>query len=109
MLTMLVERDILKQISRSYDSKVEAWPQDQIIRVTSDYGNCVDVVKLLIHPLENFKASVINPATELDQSSATHRAMLDDAMVRLIEEHTSTIVRRKPKTVSMICALTIYC
>lgn len=92
---MLVERDILKQISRSYDSKVEAWPQDRIIRITSDGDNCAEIFKLLIYTLENIKVSTIN----LDVNSMSKKGLapfpkeLNEVMLRRIEGYTNTLVR----------------
>lgn len=92
---MLAERDILKQISKSYDSKVEAWPQDRIIRITSDYDNCVEIFKLLIHTVENIKVSTI----DLDNESTSRKGLtpypreLNEAMLRQIEGYTNTLVR----------------
>lgn len=109
---MLAERDILKLISRSYDSKVEAWPQDRIIRITSDYDNCVDIFKLLLHTLENIQDSTIG----LDVDSMPQKGLkafpreLNEAMLRQIEKYTNTLVRPdgvSRKTVSMVYVLSI--
>lgn len=103
---MLAERDILKQISRSYDSKVEAWPQDRIIRITSDYDNCIEIFKLLIHTVENIKVSTI----DLDDISTSRKSPksypreLNEDMLRQIEGYTNTLVRPQSgsrKTVSL--------
>ncbi|CAD6569113.1 MAG: hypothetical protein ASARMPRED_002413 [Alectoria sarmentosa] len=89
------KRDILKLISRSYDSKVEAWPQEYIIRITSDYDNCVDIIKLLLYTLDNIKTSTI----DLDVDLMSHKGStpppreLNDVMLRQIEEYTNTLVR----------------
>ena len=106
---MLAERDILKLISRSYDAKVEAWPEDHIIRITSDYDNCVDVVKLLIHTLENIKQSKINlDVDSMSNSGSTPpRRKLGGAMLRQIEEYTNTLVRPYSRAVSMAYVLWI--
>ena len=104
---MLVERDILKLISRSYDSKVEAWPQEYIIRITSDYDNCVDIIKLLLYTLDNIKTSTI----DLDVDLMSHKGStpppreLNDVMLRQIEEYTNTLVRTQGdsyRTVSIV-------
>lgn len=103
-LIMLPERDILKLISGSYDSKVEAWPQDQTIRITSDYHNCVDICKLLIHTLANIRVSTI----DLDADSMSHEGFspfprkLNDVMLRQIEKYTNTLIR--PQGVSRVVA-----
>lgn len=103
MLIMVAERDILKLISRSYDSKVEAWPQHRIVRITSDYDNGVDIVRLLAHTIENIKQSKI----DLDVDSMSHqgspapRRELDRAMLRQLDEYTNTLVRSYGKGVSM--------
>ena len=85
----------MKLISRSYDSKVEAWPQDRIIRITSDWDNCIDVLKLLIHTLENVRSSTIevdvNSTSEQDSTPIPKK--LNDVMLRLIENYTDTLVR----------------
>ena len=85
----------MKLISRSYDSKVEAWPQDRIIRITSDYDNCVDVLKLLVHTLENVRSSTIeiDVNSTSEQDSAPSSKKLNDVMLRLIEHYTDTLVR----------------
>ena len=106
---MLAERDILKQISRSYDSKVEAWPQDRIIRITSDYDNCVEIFKLLIYTLENIKVSKI----DLGVDSMSHKGQtpypreLNEVMLRQIEGYTNTLVRSSRQTVSTADVLSI--
>lgn len=93
-LMMLLERDILKLISRSYDSKVEAWPQDETIRITSDYHNCVDIFKLLIQTLSNIRVSTI----DLDDHSVSDKdfspfpGKLNSAMLRQFEEYTNTLI-----------------
>lgn len=111
---MLAERDILKQISRSYDSKVEAWPQDRIIRITSDYDNCIEIFKLLLHTLENIKVSTI----DLDVDFMSHEGLtpfpreLNDVMLRRIEGYTNTLVRPQGvsrKTVSTAHVFSIKC
>ena len=85
----------MKLISRSYDSKVEAWPQDRIIRITSDYDNCVDILKLLVHTLENIRSSTIeiDVNSTLEQDSAPSSKKLNDVMLRLIENYTDTLIR----------------
>lgn len=87
----------MKLISRSYDSKVEAWPQHHIIRITSDYDNCVDIFKLLVHTLENIRHSTINVAADIDstsnQDSKLSPKKLSNVMLRQIEEYTNTLVR----------------
>ena len=82
-------------MSRSYDSKVEAWPQDRIIRITSDYDSCVDVLKLLIHTLESIRSSTIeiDVNSTSEQDSAPGPKKLNDVMLRLIENYTDTLVR----------------
>lgn len=109
---MLAERGILKQISRSYDSKVEAWPQDSIIRITSDYDNCVEIFKLLIHTVENIKVSTI----DLDDQPTSRKALipysreLNEAVLRQIEGYTNTLVRPQggsSQTVSTASVLSI--
>lgn len=90
-------------MSRTYDSKVEAWPQDRIIRITSDYDNCVDIVKLLVHTIKNIKYTKL----ELDvdstsnQESTSPRRKLDKVMLRQIEEYTNTLIRTVREAVSM--------
>lgn len=92
---MLVERDILKQISRSYDSKVEAWPQSRTIRITSDVDNCTEIFKLLIYTLENIKVSTI----DLDVNAMSKKGLapfpreLNEVMLRRIEGYTNTLIR----------------
>lgn len=85
---MLAERDILKLISKSYDSKVEAWPQDRIIRITSDYDSCVDILKFFVHTLESIRVSTID-----GQESTPFPKKLNDVVLRQIEEYTNTIFR----------------
>ena len=100
---MLAERDILKLISRSYDSKVEAWHKGRNIRITADYDNCVDIVKLLVHTVKNIKTSKI----DLDVNPVSHRDStlpqmeLDTATREQIELYTNTVVRQSQQGVSM--------
>ena len=100
---MLAERDILKLMSRSYDSKVEAWPTARIIRITADYDNCVDIVKLLVHTVKNIKTSNL----DLDVSLVSHRksklpqTALDMATRQQIEGYTNTLVRPSHQGVSI--------
>ena len=101
---MLAERDILKLLSRSYDSKVEAWPRHRFIRITGDYDNCVDIVKLLFHTVKNIRTSKL----DLDSNLVLHRdstlpqTELDMAMRRQIELYTNTLVRPSRQGVSMV-------
>lgn len=85
----------MKLISRSYDSKVEAWPQDRIIRITSDYDNCVDIFKLLLHTLENIQDSPISLDLDLmpQKGLTAFPRELNEAMLRQIEKNTNTLVR----------------
>ena len=100
---MLAERDILKLMSRSYDSKVEAWPSPNIIRITAEYDNCVDIVKLLVHTIKNIKTSKL----DLDVNLVSHRdstlpqTELDMATRQQIERYTNTLVRPSHQGVSM--------
>ena len=93
-LTLLPERDILKQISESYDAKVEAWPRAPIVRVTSDYDSCVDVVRILARTLRSIKTSSINIelASTSGPGSMFPRRKLDDATLLQIEKYTNTLV-----------------
>ena len=103
---MLAERDILKLMSRSYDSKVEAWPTACIIRITADYDNCVDIVKLLFHTVNNIKISNLN----LDSNLVSHwdstlstlpPTNLDQATSQQIELYTNTLIRPTEQGVSV--------
>lgn len=100
---MLAERDILKLMSRSYDSKVEAWPTARIIRITADYDNCVDIVKLLFHTVKNIKFSKL----DLDSNLVSHRdstlpqTKLDMATSQQIELYTTTLIRPTNQGVSV--------
>ena len=104
---MLAERDILKLMSRSYDSKVEAWPKSRTIRITGDYDNCVDIVKLLFHTVKNIKTSRL----DLDSKLVSHRdstlpeTELDTATRQQIELYTNTLVRPSHQGVSMVYVL----
>lgn len=90
-------------MSRTYDSKVEAWPQDHIIRITSDYDNCVDIVKLLVHTIKSIKYSKleIDVDSTSNQESTSPRKGLDKAMLRQIEQYTNTLIRTVKEAVSM--------
>ena len=92
---MLAERDILKLISSTYDAKVEAWPQQHIIRITSDYDNCLDIFKLFLHTLDNIKVSTIdvNVVSMPHTGSAPHPKRLKDHILQKIEGYTNTLVR----------------
>ena len=100
---MLAERDILKLMSRSYDSKVEAWPHARIIRITADYDNCVDIVKLMFQTVKSIKTFKL----DLDFSFVSHRdsklpqTELDEYTRRQIERYTNTLVRPSNQGVSM--------
>ena len=113
MLILLAERDILKLMSKSYDSKVEAWPQAPIVRITSDYDNCVDVIKILISAIKNIKVSTVDLDDDsVSRQSAPARGMLDNALLGQIEEYTNTLVEPVDKSfraVSTKHLLTIGC
>ena len=97
---MLAERDILKLMSRSYDSKVEAWPQDNVIRITGDYDSCVDIVKLLVYTLKNIKWSRL----DLDVSFMVQKGSTypDQRIMKQVEQNTNTLIRVSSKGVSII-------
>ena len=110
----MADRHILKQISRSYDSKVEAWPQEHIIRITSDYDNCVEISKLLVHTLENIQVSTIDLAADsmTNEGSMPFPKKLNEVVLRQIEKYTNTLVRREDisqNTVSMAYPFSIEC
>ena len=114
MLIFLVERDILKLISKSYDSKVEAWPQAPIVRITSDYDNCVDVIKILISTIENINVSTVDLDDDSmsKQGSTSARGKLDKAILSQLEDYTNTLVEpvdRSFKAVSTKHCLAIEC
>lgn len=90
-------------MSRTYDSKVEAWPQDRIIRITSDYDNCVDIVKLLVHTIKNirFTKLEVDVDSTSNQESTSPRRELNKAMFRQIEKYTNTLIRTVREAVSM--------
>ena len=100
---MLAERDILKLMSQSYDSKVEAWPAACKIRITADYDNCVDIVKLLIHTVKNIKTSKLDLDDDLVSrwDSMFPQTKLDAATWQQIDSYTNTIVRPSQEGVSM--------
>ena len=100
-------------MSRSYDAKVEVLPRAPIIRITSDYGNCVDMVKILNHNLENIEVATIDLDVESmsHQGSVLSRRKLDE-MIQQIEEYTNTLVMPQGvsrKAVSTACTLSIEC
>ena len=110
----MADRHILKQISRSYDSKVEAWPQEHIIRITSDYDNCLEILKLLIHTLENIQVSTIDLAADSmsNEDSMPFPRKLNEVVLRQIEKYTNTLVRPEDishNTVSMAYPFSIEC
>ena len=90
-------------ISRSYDSKVEARPNTRIIRITAEHDNCVDIVKLLFHTVENIKTSKLDPDVNLvsHQDSKLPQMELDMPTRQQIERYTNTIVEPSNQGVSM--------
>ena len=107
---MLAERDILKLISTGYGSKVEARLEDRIIRVTSDYESCVDIIKLLVYTVENIEVSMV----ELNDGLKSPRdsTLLNDTALRQLEEYTNTLLRpqrNSRKVVSTLCLSSIEC
>ena len=107
---MLAERRILKLMSQSYDSKVEAWPAACKIRITGDYDNCVDIVKLLIHTVKNIKTSKLGLDDDLVSrwdSVFPQKAQLDAATWQQIDSYTNTVVRPSHEGVSMAYVIPI--
>lgn len=94
----------MKLLSRTYDAKVEAWPQDHIIRITSDYDNCVDIFKLLIHTLDNIQVFTI----DLNVDSMSHKGstplprVLNEVMLLQIEKYTNTLVRPRDASLQKV-------
>ena len=90
-------------MSRSYDSKVEAWPDARIIRITADYDNCVDIVKLMFQTVKSIKTSKL----DLDVNLVSHgdstlpQTELDERTRRQIGRYTNTLVRPSNQGVSM--------
>lgn len=97
MLTFVLERSILKQISETYGAKVEASNRDEAIRITSDYETCLDILKLIIHTLGNIKCSTIDLPPGFKRSSGSQGSDPDkdtrDAIVNQVMQLTNTIVR----------------
>ena len=113
-LILLAERDIMKLISKSYDSKVEAWPQAPIVRITSEYDNCVDVIKILRSTIKNIKVSTVNLNDDLVSGlgSNSARGKLDNAVLGQLEKYTNTLVKpldKSFKTVSTKYLLATEC
>lgn len=71
---------------------MEAWPNDRIIRITSDYDSSLDMLKLFIRMIENVKVGVIDLYDSIEGSGANQREKLDDGVLRQVEEYTSTVI-----------------
>ncbi|KAL6713273.1 hypothetical protein ACLMJK_008738 [Lecanora helva] len=91
------ERRILKQISQTYGAKVEASPQDQTIRVTSDCETSLDILKLIEQTLESIKRAFIQLSPE-SVSNLKFPSLATDsakAMMNHIMQSTNTVIRFK--------------
>ena len=90
-------------MSRSYDCKVEAWPGPNIIRITSDYDNCIDVNKLLVYTIENITCTKVglDVLSTSDEDSTLPPRKLDKAVVKQINQYTNTIMTGRHPTVSV--------
>lgn len=92
----MVERGILKQLSESYGAKISASKKNRIIRVTSDYDTCLDVLKIIVLTLENVRAEEYDLPVQFKR----HRRSEDfhepgQTMLRQVEQLTNTIIETK--------------
>ena len=94
-LILIIERSILKQISETYGAKVEASTRDQAIRLTSDFETCLDILKLIVHTLNNIRSSDVGFPAEFSPDLLALGAHKDAGhqILRQIMQSTNTIIK----------------
>jgi len=110
VLTAMVERGILRQLSESYGAKIEASQRDRI-RVTSDYGTCLDVLKVIVLTLENIHCVEFDLPVQFKKniySGDFHES--GQSMLRQIQELTNTTIetRSTEKWRREVCSDTFF-
>ena len=89
------ERGILKQMSETYGAKIQASRHDRVMRVTSDYDTCLDVLKVIIFILENIRTSEIEPKLLNMNLKAALYFQPDTTMLKQVEQLTNTVIKAK--------------
>ena len=99
MLIHVVERGILKQLSETYGSKVEASTIDRALRITSDYETCVDILRLIIQTISNINSQEVDfpiehqpKARSMKARSMGPQAETYGTFVREVMQSTNTII-----------------
>ena len=91
MLIVLPDRAILKQIAETYSAKVEALSKECIIRITSDYETCLDILKLIVHTVNNIRSYDIELSKELNVNLYSHKET-QNVFLQQVMRSTNTVL-----------------
>ena len=82
-------------MSETYGAKIQASRHDRVMRVTSDYDTCLDVLKVIIFILGNIRTSEIEPKLLNTNPKAALYFEPDTTMLRQVEQLTNTVIKAK--------------
>ncbi len=89
----LVDRDILKKISESYGVKLEVSRQDQLIRLSSDFDTCADMLRLFVYLFNNICCGKI----EISRRQLRNMGRQTEKIIYAQAENlTSTVIKSAP-------------
>ena len=82
-------------MSDTFGAKVEASTEDQVIRITSDYETSIDIMKLIMHTLDNIKLSRVEAPVNLIPAPRAQNPQKPFffANIRQVMQHTNTVIR----------------
>ncbi len=86
----------MKQLSESYGAKIDASPRNRILRVTSDYNTCLDVLKVIVLTVENIRSVEFDLPVQLKKdlySGNFHEP--GQGMLRQVQQLTNTVIQTK--------------
>ena len=91
-------------MSQSYDAKLEALREEKIIRITSDYETCADILKLFEFTIDNIQKARFNLshliASKSDFAAEVRAKIGDGHIFRDIELLTNTVIRPRDHQMS---------
>ena len=94
-LNLVIARGILKQISQTFNAKIELSLTGQAMRVTSDYETCQDILKLIIHTVSNIRSSALDFPAELRPKLRSSSPLKElDSILDQIMKSTNTIIKK---------------
>lgn len=81
-----IAREILKQLSQDYETKIEVSRGDAVIRITADWSTCEDLLVVFILMLKRINCETVHV------NSAGSKRLEKDRLTR-IESFSNTIIR----------------